>query len=177
MTRRIRDSLDLKSAELFCEAVICSRIDYCIGLLNSAIQFEQLHKVLNLVARIVARRNRFENISPSLSQLGRRRTSSRHKLRIMVMIYKALKGWIPIYFSEPLKIYIPPRELRSSNSTDVLLVLGAANSRYGQATWSTKAPALWNSLPGELRGHSLKFGEFYDRVFQWLSITLDAQNR
>jgi len=114
--------------------------------------------VLNLVARIDARRNRFENISPSLSQFGWLRPSSRHKLRIMVMVYNALKGWMPTYLSEPLKIYIPARELRSRNSTDVVLVLGAENSRYGQATWSTKAPALWNSLPGELRGHSLKFG-------------------
>jgi hypothetical protein len=171
MTRRIRDSLDWKSAKLFCEAVILSRIDYCIMLIYSVAHFDRLQKVINLAARVISRKNRHDHISHVLTELEWLRAPSRAKFKTVIMVYKALQDCAPTYLRDALRIYTPTRQLRSSDSTAVLLVLGEGNSRYGKISWAASAPSTWNKLPGETRNLKLSYGKFYDMARQWLLST------
>ena len=64
--------------------------------------------------------------------------------------YKALNGLTPIYISELLEPYRPPRLLRSAQR-NLLKVPNTRTITYGNRAFSYAAPTLWNSLPEPLK--------------------------
>ena len=55
----------------------------------------------------------------------------------------------PVYISDLLTKFIPPRNLRSANKS--LLQMPVKVKTYGQRSFSYAAPHLWNSLPEEIK--------------------------
>ena len=62
---------------------------------------------------------------------------------------RRLNGLVPMYITELLDRYAPPRPLWSSFRG--LLKVPRSNTKYGDRSFSVCAPTLWNSLPDHLR--------------------------
>jgi hypothetical protein len=62
--------------------------------------------------------------------------------KILVHVYKALHDQSPIYVKDLLELYQPARHLKSPKTRTV---------RYGDRSFSSVAPKLWNALPVIIR--------------------------
>jgi len=160
MIGRIRPCLDRHSTMLLCNALVRSRVEYCAVLLASAKNstLSMLQRVLNLAARVISRCRRTDHISPVLRDLGWLKMQHVVTEKLAILVFKVLHQRAPAYLESTVRVYIPRRSLRSSEAQAIILELGAASSRTGREAWSVAAPAVWNSLPAELRvcGKSLR---------------------
>jgi hypothetical protein len=162
MLRQTRQSLNKSSAILLCNALVCSRIDYCCSLLVVAdnTQTARLQSVLNLAARVISGRRKFDHISHVIHELQWPVVPIRIERRVQELVAKALNGVAPEYLAEELNIYIPRRSLRSSKSCSTTLVLGTAKKCIGRGAWSVAAPKFWNQLPENVRTRHPKSSKF-----------------
>jgi len=73
--------------------------------------------------------------------------------KIALLTFKTLLNQQPVYLSEILKPYTPPRYLRSSDDKHLLRVPDI-RSATGRRSFAFAAPTIWNSLPISLRSCS-----------------------
>ena len=111
----------------------------------------KLQTVQNTAARIITRTLRFSHVTPILEELHWLPVQERIKYKILTHTYKALNGEAPIYMRNLLEVYIPRRDLRSKNEAATLVLPRSRTVTYGDRSFMTAAPKLWNSLPSNLR--------------------------
>jgi hypothetical protein len=171
MLRQIRQSIDKKSTNLLANALVLSRADYCVSLLQSVnvTLINKLQRVINLAARIIEKKRRFEHISPTLCELGWLPVKLRLQKKVAILVYKSLHSLAPEYLSDGITRYLPKRSLRSSHSIDVQLVLGQARSKIGRGAWNVFAPIIWNALPNDIRDEGIKFSAFLGLLDSYLN--------
>ena len=100
-------------------------------------------------ARVLSRTRKRDHISPVLKGLHWLPVKERIEYKILLITWKAMHGCAPSYISNLLTEYVPSRNLRSSGKN--LLVTKRNVSMYGDRSFSSAAPALWNALPTQIR--------------------------
>ncbi|KAK5918790.1 hypothetical protein CgunFtcFv8_022743 [Champsocephalus gunnari] len=145
---KLRPSLTRPAAEQLIHAFISSRLDYCNSLLYgiSSTSLNILQCVQNAAARLLTHTKSWHHITPVLKELHWLPVSHRIHYKLLVLTFKALHHLAPLYLTDLLTLYQPPRSLRSS-SAGLLSIPKAKRDR----AFSVAAPKLWNSLPQELR--------------------------
>ena len=69
--------------------------------------------------------------------------------KILLFVYHIINGTAPDYNKSLLWLYQPTRTLQSSNSG--LLQIPLSKKSWGERAFAHAGPALWNSLPQELK--------------------------
>ncbi len=69
--------------------------------------------------------------------------------KVLLLIYKSLKGLGPKYISDMLTEYKPNRPLRSVRSSQ--LEIPRVHTKQGESAFSYYAARSWNQLPEEIR--------------------------
>ena len=148
----IRDMLTREATEKLMHAFITSRLDNCNSLLINvpASIIQKLQRVQNTAARIVMRKNKRDSISAILKQLHWLPVKERITFKVLCITYKCMSGRAPLYLSELLKSYTPPRGLRSQNQ-HYLCQPSSRTKSYGDRSFAVTAPRWWNELPLVLR--------------------------
>ena len=146
-----RRFLTVDSLKTLIHAYITSRLDYCnsvlFGLPDNVLC--KLQSVLNAAARLVSGTCKFDHISPILKCLHWLPIKKRIQYKIILLVFKSLNGLAPPYLSEKL-VRKPDNGLRSSNQN--LLIVPRKNLKsYGDRSFCTAGPKLWNSLPRNMR--------------------------
>ena len=139
------------SLKTLIHAYITSRLDYCnsvlFGLPDNVLC--KLQSVLNAAARLVSGTRKFDHVSPILKELHWLPIKQRIKYKIILLVFKSLNKLAPPYLSDKLLIK-PENGLRSSNQN--LLIVPRKNLKsYGDRSFCTAGPKLWNSLPRNMR--------------------------
>ena len=154
--RAIRHSLTQKSILMLAHSFICNRIDYCNSVLYGASRFQldRLQSILNAAARIILRISKLFSISASIrDELHWLPVRFRPEFKICLFVRNCLVGTAPAYLQE-LCIAVSSsagrRGLRSASRGD-LVVPRADTTRFGRRGFSVSGPAIWNSLPQEVR--------------------------
>jgi len=70
---------------------------------------------------------------------------------MLTLVYKALHGQSPGYISNMLEMYTPTRLLRSQQDATLLVVPKTRSATYGDRSFASAAPRLWNCLPVNVR--------------------------
>ena len=150
--RRIRDTLDFKTAATVATALVHSKLDYCNSLYYNlpAYQIQRLQYIQNSLARAVCRTSKFSHISPTLKALHWLKVRERIEYKIASLTYTALQFHQPSYISDLLTVQSNCRSTRSS-SLVTLRHPPVARAAVAKRSFSYSAPALWNSLPPHLR--------------------------
>ena len=146
-----RRFLTIDSLKTLIHAYITSRIDYCNGLLYGLPDnlISKLQSVLNAAARLVSGTRKYDHITPVLKELHWLPVKYRIRYKLTLLVFKALNGLAPTYLREKL-IRKNDNGLRSSAQN--LLVIPMKNLKYyGDRSFSTAGPTLWNILPKEMR--------------------------
>ncbi len=110
----------------------------------------KLQMVQNAATRVLTRTRMYDHISPVLSTLQWLPIKHCIDLKILLITYKALNALGPLYLSELLSHYSPPRPLRSQNSGH-LIIPRISKSTAGARSFFYLAPKLWNSLPNTVQ--------------------------
>ena len=146
-SRSVRSSLT-KEATL---RLVCSLVMHRLDSGNISLYgtseglLDKLQKAQNAAARLVVKCLRSDHITPHLRDLHWLPVRSRIKYKILSTTYRALHNEAPAYISEMLTAYIPPRTLRSTNTS--LLTVPTTHTKHGDRAFSCAAPRLWNDLP------------------------------
>ncbi len=99
----------MSNPEMFINAFMTSRLDYCNALLGgcSARLINKLQLVQNAAARVLTRSRKYDHISPVVSTLHWLPIKHCIDFKILLITYKALNGLAPQYLSELLSHYRP----------------------------------------------------------------------
>ena len=116
------------------------------------IQIKRLRRLQNIAARIVTRTKPRAHITPVLKELHWLPIQDRVVFKLLVYVYRAKIGKSPSYIMDLISTYNPPRDLRSGNKD--LLTVPRTFSSYGNRSFSSAAPSLWNSLPDYVKSAS-----------------------
>ena len=147
----IRRKLTDQACHMFLQYYFCSKLDYCIALLNgtSNSTLYKLQKLQNRAARILTSHPYRHPITPTLNSLGWLKIHNLVKYKILLLTYKCRSGLAPAYICDNIKLYVPPHGLRSHDQG--LLSVPQTKTAYGDRAFSVSAPRLFNNLPQEIR--------------------------
>ena len=109
---------------------------------------------VSLFARLFLRVSKTDHISPHLASLHWLPIDSRIQYKLSSLCYNCLNSTAPDYLTELLRIYKPTRQLRSSSDTSILCIPTVRTHSLGQKSLSYAAPAVWYTLPYEIRSSS-----------------------
>ena len=145
--RRIRNTLDFKTASIIATSLVQSKLDYCNSLyLNlPSHHLQKLQVIQNNMARAVSCKRKFDHITPTLYSLHWLKIKQRIEYKIISLTYTALQTGQPQYLRRLLTVQ-PPRSTRSGS----LVTLSRPSTprlKMSDRSFHLKAPAIWNSLP------------------------------
>jgi hypothetical protein len=153
--RRIRKTLDFKTAATIATALVHSRLDYCNSLYHSlpASQLHRLQLIQNALARAVSQTPLHTHITPVLHSLHWLKIEQRIQYKIISTTHNLLHLEQPSYLHRLIRIQ---PQLSSRSSTNLCLQPPKLTTRlkFSERCFRFAAPTLWNSLPANLRKFS-----------------------
>ena len=157
--RSIRRCLPIDAAKSLVNALVISRLDYCNGLYVNIQQGQivRLQSVLNDAARLIFGVSRFSHVSPlHHDRIHWLRCRERIQFKMWLMVYKALNGMAPSYFSDLCiteDINERRRTLRSALTSTMTLIQPRCtpSTKFGDRAFAVAAPAAWNNLQNSIR--------------------------
>ena len=143
-------------------ALISSRLDYCISLFSSLSKFNlcKLQCIPNSAARIVSNTGRYTSITPVFKKLYWLPVEQCTVFKTATLVYKFLHTGFPRYFAPYLSSYSTSYSTRHSQSGGNFLVIlkfhlsGHKSFKQFGNSFAFDAPSIWNALPGEIRASS-----------------------
>ena len=149
---KVKPYLPRQQLEIAIHAFISTRLDYCNSLYTGLDQssLRRLQLVQNAAARLLTSTRRREHITPVLASLHWLPIKFRIDFKVLLFAFKSLNGLAPLYLSELVKEYIPPRPLRSADLSLLTTLTINKRTRGGRA-FAAAAPMLWNNLPLPIR--------------------------
>ena len=149
---RIRKYLTRESAKNATISLVTSRLDYCNGLLCGISEglILKLQRVQNNAARMITGTKKYDHITPVLRDLHWLQIKQRIQFKVLLLVYKCIRGTAPSYLRDLLIRHDPPRTLRSS-SKDLLYIPKTNLITYGDRAFSVYAPNAWNELPNDIK--------------------------
>jgi len=98
------------------------------------------------------------HISPALHWLP---VWQRVNYKIATLVHQSLSGHVPSYLADDCRLVTDTviRRLHSAD-TRTLVVGRTQQSSFGDRTFATAAPRLWNSLPSDIRQPDMSYGLF-----------------
>ena len=151
--RHIRDSLSIEAAKTFFDALILSRINYCITTWSQCNA-----NVTNPIASLYKR---------GLKTLDKKKWSDHHcpilqkyamlpfdklpTLAILTIVYKVHRNMAPEPIRDLFTKYAPLTQRTTRSQTRGDFVLPRKNTKIGQSGLAYQGAKLWNLLPSEIR--------------------------
>lgn len=161
--RMVKKSLNESTMQTLVHAFIHSRLDYCnslfYGISNKSMS--KLQSIQNQAAKIIVGGLKFDHISPILRDLHWLSVEKRILFKIAILMYKCVNGLAPIYLMKKCvpKIVSSSHYQLRSNELNFLLV-PTTRLVVGSRSFSVFGPAVWNSLPYDLRQPGLSYTRF-----------------
>ena len=153
--RRIRSSINHKTAATIATSLVHSKLDYCNSLYYrlSLSQLNRLQLIQNALARAVVQAPKFSHVSPILSSLHWLKIPQRIEYKIASITFRTLQSSKPVYLRNLLNIQ-PPGRTRSSDHLTLLRPSICSSLKVTDRSFSHAAVTVWNSLPSQLRAFS-----------------------
>ena len=102
-----------------------------------------------MAARIWTRTQKVDHITLVLASLHWLPVKTKADLKVILITYKALHGFVPTYLSDLVLPYIPTRTLWSQD--EGLVIVPRISKTVGGRAFSYRAPFFWNGLPIHVR--------------------------
>ena len=101
---KIRKCITEDAAKIMVNSMITSKLDYCNAILCGLpnCDLNRLHSVQKLAARLITGIRKYDHITLLLKQLHRLPVKRRIEYKIVLLVFKCLRGTAPEYLSELL---------------------------------------------------------------------------
>ena len=148
-------------------ALIVSQIRYCLSVYGngSKTNLEQLQKVLNLGAKFIFGRRKFDHVSDLWKRLGWHRPEQLLKLSTLNLAHKIIRSGKPDSLAATFQFNHEERE--RTTRQDHLYVVPRCKTEAGKRRFCVRGPDLYNSLPIEIQ--NMRQGAFSQNIVQILS--------
>ena len=148
--RQIQKYLDVDTTKTLINAFVISHIDYCNSLLVGLpdYQLARVQRIMNGAARLIFCLPKFCHISDTLRSLHWLPVKERVEFKLILQVFKCLKGLAPNYLIDMITVRSSAYNLRSQ--TRIVLHVPRIHHRIGERAFVYKGPWLWNRLPAEL---------------------------
>ena len=163
--RAVRNYLHVtpQATEQLIHAIVSSYLDNCNSLFFGLpkYQISKLQKVQNAAARLVTKSKLSASITPILNRLHWLPVQERIRYniyKILLITYRALKGLAPDYNCTLLYKMSSSRSGLRSSST-ISLSCPKTRRNWGDRSFVSAAPRLWNSLPSNLNMENTSFSK------------------
>ena len=139
-------------------------MDYCNSLYFGIADglMSRLQSVQNAAARLVTGVRRCEHITPVLRQLHVLAASPQTRGIQDIHPRLSFVGWPPVYLADECTLVTATvtgrRSLRSADSRTC--VVKRSRNQFGDRSFATAGPTLWNSLPEQFRQPDITFRQF-----------------
>ena len=145
---RARRLLTDDATKLAIHTPVTSRLDCCNSLLiGISLRLQRkLQNVQRTSARLITKRLKFDSITSQLIELHWLPIKQRIDYKVLMLVYKALHNQTPSDITNMIQINVERRRLRSSCST-LLFEPRTYCVTFGDHTFSSYAPKIWNKLP------------------------------
>jgi hypothetical protein len=169
--RRIRNTLDYKTAQTIATSLVHSKLDYCNSLFLNLprSQLDRLQLILNTAARAVSKSSRFTHISPVLKSLHWLKIDQRIQYKVLSLTYNLFSLINHFTFTNSstyslttlpaLPIQSLSNVLQSSHVskslTDLSLTLLLSYGTVFQQTYASPALTLQSAQPHKLLPYRL----------------------
>ena len=161
--RNIRQYLTHDAAVSVANAFVSSRLDYCNSLFRSHSKFNlhRLQSIQNNAARIVTNSCKYTRITWVLQKLHWLPVQFRSEFKLATLVYKFIHTGFPKYFVPYLSTYHNTYNTRRSKSVANFLNVSKFQPKIHKSTkqfgfsFAFDAPAVWNSLPEDIRASPL----------------------
>ena len=143
----IRKCLQQGHLESLVHSVISSRLDYCNVLFKniSKENLFKLQKTQNAAARLILGKRKRESASAALNQLHWLKVEARVMFKVLLLVFKVLKGFFPEDFNLRYKSF-------NGRPNDYLMLeTPNFNTVYGKRLFVYNGSRLWNALPVHVR--------------------------
>ena len=143
----IKKCLGRDQLELLVHAVFSSRLDYCNSILMNICKENlfKLQKMQNAAARLILGRRKRDSASRALRDLHWLNVESRITFKILLLVFKILKGLCPENLSLTYKGF-------NGRPEDYLLLeTPTFKTQYGKRIFAYNGSRLWNALPVSIR--------------------------
>ena len=160
--------LNMASMKTLMSAFLLSRLDYCNSLFINVSEesINKLQRFQNQAARIILKKKKRDHVTPLLTELHWLPVRARIVYKTALLCFYCIHSIAPSYLTNLIEVYIPSRSLRSCNKC-LLKLPKKGSSRLAGRSFTHAAPALWNSLPLEVRLSS-SADEFKSRLKTYL---------
>ena len=118
---------------------------------SKKILIRQLQLIQSAAARVLTRTKEVDDIISVLRSSHWLPVCQIIDFKILLLVYKALNGLGPKYFSDLLPHYEPPRPLRLLGTGLLSAQSEQVRAKHGAAAFSYQAPHMWNKLPENCR--------------------------
>ena len=142
---KIRYLLSNEQLQVVVNSLVVSCLDYCNALyfdINDS-DLRQLQLIQNAAARCVFKKYKHDHLEDDIKQLHWLTVDKRIIFKILLLVFKSLVGFAPVYLQELLSY--------KSFGYDAKLQEPATYSSYGKRAFSVVGPKIWNKLPKVLR--------------------------
>lgn len=173
--RSVKQSLTTEAKKTLAHSFVVGRLDYCNSTLVG-VSGQLLHKlqvIQNAAARIITGTKRCERMTPVLRELHWLPVRERITYKTALLVYKCIHGLAPPYlaaFCQPTSCSTGRSHLRSAGLH--LLHVPRTRTSYGDRSFSVNGPAVWNSLPVDLRSPDISLDIFKQRLKTFLFSTV-----
>ena len=144
-------------------------MDYCNAVFGSTndVHLRPLQSVLNAAARLIVRKRKYDPITASIrDDLHWLPVQQRHHYKLLLLVYKSLHDPAPPYLAEQCRP-VPNTEslerLRTNMQND-LVRPRTKLVNYGDRSFGSSGPKLWNQLPADIRDPSLTLKQFTKKL-------------
>ena len=153
LIKQIRPFLDHASCATLIQCLVTSHLDFNNSLLANCptSTLYILQKAQNCSARLLTGAKLRDHITPVLVDLHWLPVHLRIVFKLLVLVYKGVNHTdAPSYIANWLVHPQPVRSLRSASDVTKLSV-PRTNKSYGDRSFSTAGPTVWNNIPQNIR--------------------------
>jgi hypothetical protein len=151
MISKIRDSLTVDACRSLVHSLVTSRLDFqnALYVFLPEKSIKRLQRVQNYAARLIMKTRRQDHITPVLRELHWLPVRQRVSYKTLLLVYQCISETAPLYLSELIIPYVPPRNLRSQDQR--LLTVPRTRLKFTERAFAVAGPLLWNKLPADIR--------------------------
>ena len=148
-------------------------LDYFNSILNyvGAVNFRKVQSVQNGVARVFARKRKYDPITSTLrDDLHRLSVESQIRFKQCILVYKCLHETAPVYIAETCirrSFDSEHCQLRSAVGGELVVPL-AKNLTPERRSFRYAGPSLWNAFPQDIPDVSLSLSQFQSKLKTFL---------
>jgi hypothetical protein len=146
---KVSKSLTPSMLSMLAHALVVTRISYCSSIYHKVTkqQLARLQRILSAALRLI-NKQLLTRRGDHLQQLHLLPIEKMVFLRVASLIFSIIKSGLPKYLSEEVQVSTS-QNLRSADRVN--LQVPRLKSAFGSRAFSAFAPAVWNSIPVEIR--------------------------